>query len=346
MRPSTKYYICETASRSGIARYAEDFYEGVLKEKGYILVSPASISADFLNACPRETRFFVELGSSQYAEKKALLLIQKMRFPRVSVTLHDPPFVNFPFLEVEGRWLNKLSRAVDWYFNTFGMTRAVLEKCETVYVLSRRGRQLLDRRFGGLNVQCIPHIILPDEVYRNPLSGEKNIMSFGFVGKGKGLDYALRFHSLIARRFPNVEMHVVGDAVDASGRLYLESLKQRFKDNVHYHGYVPEERLDELFSGVAHVFLPFNEYKYICPTSGSVVNALRRGRIVWTNPVNSVPELVQDGTNGVFFRKSHEQNLRVFEQFMENPRLVAELSQRILKGVADQSDARLYGCVA
>ncbi len=341
-----KYYVCETASRSGIARYAEDFYEGVLKGKGYTHVSPARITPHFLNGCHSDTRFFVELGAGQYAEKGALRMIQEKGFSRVSVTLHDPPFINFPFFEVRGRWLNKLSRAVDWYFNTFGMTRAVLKKCETIYVLSQRGRQLLRDRFGGLDAQCIPHIVLPDDIYKNPLADERNIMFFGFVGKGKGLDYALRLHSLIAQRFPSVEMHVVGDAVDVPGRLYLERLSKCFKDNVRYHGYVPEERLDGLFSGVAHVFLPFNEYKYICPTSGSVINSLRRGRIVWTNPVNGVPELVQDGKNGIFFRKTHDQNLRIFEQFMENPHLVGEISRRTLKGVSDASDARLYRCVA
>lgn len=174
------------------------------------------------------------------------------------------------------------------------------------------------------------------------MAEEKNIMFFGFVGRGKGLDYALRLHSLIARRFPTVEMHVVGSAVDASGRLYLERLKRCFKDKVHYHGYVPEARLDELFAEVAHVFLPFKEYRYICPASGSVINSMRRGRIVWTNPVNSVPELIEDGTNGIFFRKSLEENLRVFEQFMETPHLVAEMSQRILTDVSEKFDGRLY----
>lgn len=340
-----KYYVCNTASRSGIARYAEDFFKCVLEEKGYTPISPAALTAIFLSQCDSEARFFFELGAGQYAEKKALLLTLQKGF-KASITLHDPPFVNFPYLQVKGRMLNKLSRGIDWYFNTFGLTRAVLKKCETIYVLSRRGEKLLHDRFGALNTKYIPHVISSKKVSKKPLTGdEKNIMFFGFIGRGKGLDYALQIHSLIVRDYPEVEMHVVGEAANQSAKAYLECLKKRYKDNVHYHGYVPEERLDALFASVAHVFLPFYEYKYVCPTSGSVISALRRGKIVWTNPVNSVPELIEDGRNGVFFRNDPARDVGVFKGFIENPHLAAEISRRALMSVRGACDSNSYLCV-
>lgn len=340
-----KYYVCNTASRSGIARYAEDFFKCVLEEKGYTLISPAALTAIFLSQCDSETRFFFELGAGQYAEKKALLLTLQKGF-KASITLHDPPFVNFPYLQVKGRVLNKLSRGIDWYFNTFGLTRAVLKKCETIYVLSRKGEKLLHDRFGALNTKYIPHVVSSKKISKKPLTGdEKNIMFFGFIGRGKGLDYALQIHSLIVRDNPEVEMHVVGEAADQSAKAYLECLKKRYKENVNYHGYVPEERLDALFASVAHVFLPFYEYKYVCPTSGSVISALRRGKIVWTNPVNSVPELIEDGRNGVFFRNDPARDVGVFKGFIENPHLAADISRRALMSVRGACDTNSYLCV-
>jgi glycosyltransferase involved in cell wall biosynthesis len=319
----------------------------VLAQKGYVLVSPRAVNADLLRTCEPETAFFVELGAGQYAEKEALLQIIKGGFINVRVTLHDPPFLTFPYFKFRNHLLNRISRGVDYYLGGFGMVSRALRQCRTVYVLSNRGEMLLRKRYPTLNVERIPHVIPPEKVAKAALAGhETDILFFGFVGKGKGLHYALEFHAEITKRYPAVVFHVVGEAVDDAGRAYLRELKEKYKKNVRYHGYVPEEGLDDLFSGVAHVFLPFNEYKYICPTSGSVINSMRRGRIVWTNPVNGVPELIQDGKNGIFFRKTHDENLRIFGQFMENPHLVGEVSQRILAGVSDAVDARPYRCVA
>lgn len=341
-----KYYVCETNSKSGIARYAEDFYTCVMEGKGYILMPPASVTRGFLDGCDDKTSFFLELGAGQYAEKKALLLIIKKGFPNVSITLHDPPFLTFPYFKFKSRLLNKISRGVDFYFNTFGVARSVLQRCKAIYVLSRRGKELLDDRFGALNTIYIPHVVSSEKISKMPLTGhEKNIIFFGFIGRGKGLDYALRVHSMIVRDYPEVEMHVVGEAANRSAKAYLDRLRKRYKDNVYYHGYVPEERLNALFENVAHVFLPFNEYKYVCPTSGSIISALRRGKIVWSNPVNSVSELIEDARNGVFFSNDPARDVGVFKGFMVNPNLVADVSRRALMSVQDACDTNTYLCV-
>lgn len=341
-----KYYVCETNSRSGIARYAEDFYECVMEKKGYVLVDPVSITPAFLEGCSGEESFFIELGAGQYAEKKALLLIIKHGFFNVCVALHDPPFLTFPYFKFNSPLLNRISRGVDFYFNTFGVTRSVLQRCKTIYVLSRRGEKLLQDRFGALNTKYIPHVVSSKKLSTKPLTGnEKNIMFFGFIGRAKGLDHALHLHSLIVRDYPEVEMHVVGEAEGHSARAYLDRLKARYKYKVHYHGYVPEERLDELFANIAHVFLPSNEYKYVCPASGAIIGALRRGKIVWANPVNSVPELVHDGVNGVFFRNDLEDNVRIFKNFSESPELVEKISRQALVSLQIISDGRSYHCI-
>lgn len=341
-----KYYICEIRSKSGIAHYAEDFYRCVMEKKGYILISPTIVTPHFLDGCGGETKFFIELGARQYAEKKALLLIQKKGFLNVGVTLHDPPFLTFPFFAFKCRLLNKISRGFDWYFNTFGVARSVLRKCEVIYVLSRCGEKLLLSRHGGLNVKYMPHLIPPDKIYPEPLTGaEKNIMFFGFIGKGKGLDYALELHFEIMKHYPDVKLHVVGEAVDYSGTEYLNDLRRRYKDNVYYHGYVSEDRLDELFVNVAHVFLPFYEYKYVSPVSGSVINSLRRGRIVWTNPVNSVAELVRDGENGVFFSNNFDDNLCLFNELYKRPELMTAISRQALISARGTSDNGIYSCI-
>lgn len=341
-----KYYVCETNSKSGIARYAEDFYRCVLAQKGYVLVSPRAVNADLLRTCEPETAFFVELGAGQYAEKEALLQIIKGGFINVRVTLHDPPFLTFPYFKFRSHLLNRISRGVDYYLGGFGMVSRALRQCRTVYVLSNRGEMLLRKRYPTLNVERIPHVIPPEKIAKAALAGhETDILFFGFVGRGKGLRYALEFHVEITKRYPGVVFHVVGEAVDDAGRGYLSELKEKYKKNVFYHGYVSEARLDELFARVAHVFLPFSEYKYIAPVSGAALNSMRRGKIVWTRAVNSIAEIIRDGETGLFFRDEMQENMTVFSKLAETPGLAKEISRRALAEVAAVSDLRAYRSV-
>lgn len=341
-----KYYICETNSKSGIARYAEDFYACVLAPKGYVLASPRAITSDFLSTCEPETIFFIELGASQYAEKEALLRIIRSGFSNIRITLHDPPFVTFPYFKFKSPLLNRISRGIDYYLGGFGMASRALRRCQIIYVLSNRGEILLRTRYGNLNVVRIPHVIHPEKIAKATLVGhEVDILFLGFIGHGKGLDYALEFHAEIIKHYPASVFHVVGEAIDDAGRAYLSKLKNKYNRNVRYHGYISEERLDELFARVAHVFLPFSEYKYIAPVSGAVLNSMRRGKIVWTRAVNSVAEVIRDGETGIFFRDDMQENMAVFRGLSETPGLAKEISRCVLEEISAVSDLRLYHLV-
>lgn|SRR5574340_218395 len=321
-----KYYVCETRTKSGIGRYAEDFHRCVLAPAGYSLVAPSDLSRQ-LTGLRKGTRFHIELGAGGYEEKNFLVDLANRGFHNISVTLHDPPFVTFPFFNFKAASLNRMSRGIDWYLNSLGFTSRLLEKCNAVYVLSERGRELTLKRHKGINVKVIPHIVPRAKIIEDPLAGgKKDILFFGFIGEGKGLDYALSLHRAIGNLIPGVKFHVIGEPAGARGVAYLERLKNTFVHDVVFHGYVSEEQLDKLFQDVGHVFLPFKDYRYICPVSGSAINALRRGKVLWTNPVNALPEMIRDRFNGIFFRSSIEANVNLFKELAEHPDLVRNIT--------------------
>ncbi len=308
-----QFYICKVHGQSGIARYAEDFFRLVLAPRSYEHVAPGNISAKMLEGLNPASQFHLELGASQHEELAVLLMLLDLGFRNISVTLHDPPFITFPYYRFHNVVLNRFSRAFDWYFNTFGANRRVLSKCRNVFVLSKRGEEMLKSRYGLNNVHYIPHIIDPAKIkFSFPCPKGSDILFFGFIGRRKGLDYALQMHAEIRQTMPEIKLHVIGEAVDSKTRDHLASLKRRFKTGVIYHGFVPENQLDKIFDQVTHVFLPFQEYRYLCPVSGSVLNALRRGKVVWTNPVNAIPEIVQDGVNGVWLTSELPRDLNRF----------------------------------
>lgn len=338
-----RYHVCDTLSKSGIARYSEDFYRLVLKDSGFELVSPAEIDPLSLSSLPKDSVFHLELGANQFQEQRLLLELQARGFKNISVTLHDPPFSTFPFYTFRRPVLNRLSKVMDWYFNSFGAQRRVLSKCTRVYVLTKKGRQILESRQKLSNVHCLPHIVDESKVSKTSQDGSvRDILYFGFIGPKKGLDFALSLHSQILKRCPDVKIHVVGQATSARDQEYLAALTRVYSDNVIFHGFVQESELDTLFSQVAHVFLPFIEYKYVCPSSASILSCLRRGKIVWTNQVNATQEYIEHMKNGVFFDRSISENVDRFKWLTENSRIITEISSTALSmlGVLNSTHVR------
>lgn len=306
------FHVCETNSHSGIARYARDFHDLVLAPLDYELISPSKVCADWIGQQPAGTRWHIQLGAMQFNERKALTRLLRAGEALVDATLHDPPFLTFPYFPFSSPLLMKLSRGFDWYLRSFGLQNRVLRRLNNVFVLTEKGRVATEKIRGNRGVFKIPHVVLPTSIWDCPSTSCHDIVYFGFIGPAKGLDYALLLHEGILRSMPEVKMHVVGKANAPSEVAFLQTLKDRFHRNVIYHGFVDEDRLDELFSQVRHVFLPFQPYKYFYPASGSVINGLKRGLVVWSTPVNSVPELIINGENGFLFTGDLSEDLDMF----------------------------------
>jgi glycosyltransferase involved in cell wall biosynthesis len=322
-----KFHICNTASRSGIASYAEDFFRIILGPGGFERLSPESVSREWMATLSEDSVFHVETGAGQFAERDVLIELVEQGFKNIDVTIHDPPWITFPFYRSSYPLISQVSKAFDWYFNTAGSIGRLLRRCRTVFVLSRRGKDLLEARHGLSNVCHIPFVIDPNSIWVTPPEREcKHILYFGFVGPNKGLDYALALHDEVRRYRPGIKMFVIGEAMNPKALNYFESLKTKYRRGVSYLGFVPRSDLDAIFSSVAHVFLPFREYKYYCPCSASLLAALSRGRIVWTNPVNAVDEIVQDRINGRYLTGDTSKDAAEFLAMTDRPEDVRRVS--------------------
>jgi glycosyltransferase involved in cell wall biosynthesis len=295
-----RFHICETSSSSGVAKYALDFQSVVLEPHGYQLVSPSEIKDDYIKDVQDDQIWHLQLGAMQYSEMRVLKMLIKSGVPNVDVTLHDPPFLTFPYFPFKSKFLMRLSRGFDWYLNSFGLQRNSLKRLRRIYVLSNKGRDSL-LRLGISSAITIPHVVRPESIVKSSSEVERGIGFFGFVGPNKGLEYVLRLHERITNRIPGIKMHVIGRAIDQSQSKYFERIKTRYSKDVKYYGYVNHSGLEDVFAKIEHVFLPFEKYKYFVPASGSLINCLMRGKVVWVNPVNCVDELVADGDNGLFF---------------------------------------------
>jgi glycosyltransferase involved in cell wall biosynthesis len=118
-------------------------------------------------------------------------------------------------------------------------------------------------KYRGENVHWCAHGILsarpeyPDFSKRgNP---EHRIVAFGKWGTYKRLELLIEAFGALAERMPNVRLIVAGgDHPMTPG--YVQSVAERWKDcdKIKFTGYVPEDKLPELFSTASVVVMPYS----------------------------------------------------------------------------------------
>jgi glycosyltransferase involved in cell wall biosynthesis len=175
--------------------------------------------------------------------------------------------------------------------------RLLLQKAERIYVLSEKGLQALRNKYSLTELHRIPHIV-PNPVQPRSRPLYPDIMYVGFIGKNKGLEYALEVHAHFLKLHPNAKFKIAGTAIGKSAA-YLESLTMRAYRNVQFLGYVPELEMDEICYQSAFAFQPFKPYRGYVPVSGSILYCQEKGTVVLTTPVNAIPEIISDWKNGV-----------------------------------------------
>jgi glycosyltransferase involved in cell wall biosynthesis len=297
MKPNY-YYISHLQGNSGICKYSRDFYQLILKDKGYIFMDSAQDIIHILSTISSRDHVHIELGIFQQKEQEILFTMLRANYRNVSVTLHDPPLLKYPMNPFRHAFLHNVSKFYDVYINRFRWKKPFLQKIKAVYVLSRRGREVLEKKYGLGNVHYLPHVIDPAQMVRSR-TADNNFIFFGFVGRNKGIGYSLKLHRHLMERFPDSHFYVVGKAMGREQR-YYEALRRRYQHQVHYLGYIADEDLQQVFRQAAFALLLFSEYRFFHPFSGSLLQSMKMGKIVLTNRVNSVEEIIEEGKNGFF----------------------------------------------
>lgn len=319
-------HIYTAKARSGISAYAADFQEEVLGPEGYVQADPAAVVAHIGQFAP-STRFHIQLGVFQHQERAAMSKLLKAGYKNVEATLHDPPFTSFPYFQFSSKWLMRFSRGFDWYLSSFGIQRRALERMRRIFVLSERGAAVLKRMAPAAKVVTFPHFLKSADVWAPGAPLPPALMYFGFIGPNKGLDYVFELHRAVKRIRPGTCLHVVGQANGAEAKNYLSRLRSSCGNDVLFHGYVPDEELDNIFAKCANVILPYMEYQYIMPASGSIVQALRRARLVWVREANAVNEMIHDGDNGFILSMDAAVDANRLTELMASPNSVRKISE-------------------
>jgi glycosyltransferase involved in cell wall biosynthesis len=133
----------------------------------------------------------------------------------------------------------------------------------SVSVLMPAYRNILHEKYGRDNVHLRSHGILttrpeyPDFSRRgNP---EHRVLAFGKWGTYKRLELMIEAFEIVAQSLPNANLVIGGgDHPQASG--YVESMRQKWAGNsrIEFTGYVPEDRLPDLFQSATVAVMPYS----------------------------------------------------------------------------------------
>jgi len=330
--------------QSGIASYAQVFYRDVLQPRGFehrSFSTPIEFES-FVARLQKLPEFHVEVGVGTHTEQSILWRLLAMGAV-VDVTLHDPPYVAFPHYKFGSKRLSQLSKAAQFALPQRLFGRRLVERARRIYVLSRRGGELIQRAYPGAHVRHIPLVAVARPV---GLQVDRPSMVYtGFIGPKKGLDYALALHAALRSSHPDLEMRVTGKPVDASTASYLAGLQARYHDGVRYTGYLAQAELSVLLSVGHLVILPTHNYRTVCPVSANVVYALAGGSVVVTTTANANAELVEPGVNGEFLSFDKKRDTQRLSQLLDDETMrqtmIAAARSRIARQHSPQEVGRL-----
>lgn len=326
MKPK-QYYISHFQGSSGICKYSRDFYEFVLRDMGYIFMDSVQDIIHIVSTITSRDHVHIELGIFQEKEQDILFTMLRANYRNVSVTLHDPPLLKYPLHTFRNPILRNLSKLYDIYVDRFRWEKPYLQKIKAIYVLSRKACKMLEEKYALENVHYLPHIIDPAQVVKGG-AYNNNFIFFGFIGRNKGIGYSLRLHRYLMQQYPDSQFYVVGQAMGRERR-YLESLRQRYRHQVHYTGYVAEKDLQEIFMQAGFALLLFSDYRFFHPFSGSLLYSMKMGKIVLTNRVNAVEELIEAGENGFFLTGSIKKDAALISELLQNRPLQESIREKI-----------------
>lgn len=199
----------------------------------------------------------------------------------------------------------------------------LLRRSDRLVVMAQRGAEILHETYGvpAAKVDIIPHGI-PDMPFMDSsfyktqfgVDGRTVLLTFGLLGPGKGIEYAIEALPEIVKQHPNVVYLILGAThphlVAREGESYRLSLERLAEDRgvkdhvIFYNRFVSLDDLKE-FIGATDIYLtPYLNEAQI--TSGTLAYVFGAGKAVVSTPYWHAQELLADG-RGILvpFRDPH-----------------------------------------
>jgi Glycosyltransferase len=170
----------------------------------------------------------------------------------------------------------------------------MLLSAQTTVVPVQSYAEFIKTKYRKENIRYIPH---GTAAYSDPgaMHKEKRILMFGHMGPSKGLPIILKAFRKISQEYPNIALVVAGNS-HPNYPHYLDEFKRTAPVNTRFLGYVPEQKLSDVFESADVVVLP---YMTATGTSGVFHMACGYGKPVVASDLPEIRELVDIGASAL-----------------------------------------------
>lgn len=220
----------------------------------------------------------------------------------------------------------------------------ICDRSDKIIIMNRRGIEMLTNIYGvpRKKIRLIPHGI-PDIPFRNSnlcrqgsSSARKILMTFGLIGRNKGIEVMLRAMPEIIKSHPEILYMIVGtthpEVVKHEGYSYRDELldivkKLRLENHVVFHDrYVRDSELKELLFSADIYVTPYLHKEQL--TSGTLAFAVGAGKAVVSTPYWAAEELLADGRGKLVPFCDFRQMASAIVQILDNESLLNKMKMR------------------
>ncbi|MDD3150910.1 MAG: glycosyltransferase [Candidatus Gastranaerophilales bacterium] len=156
----------------------------------------------------------------------------------------------------------------------------------------------------------------------------------GRISKEKGIDILLKAMKFI----PEIKLKIAGAGKETEE--YRNLAQEMELKNVEFLGFKNEKELKELYNGCTALILPSNWFEN-CPIS--ILEAFAIGKPVIASKIGGIPELVENGQNGLLFLPSKEHELACCMQYLQfKPHIVEKLGKNARKKAEELYNSKIH----
>lgn len=228
------------------------------------------------------------------------------------------------------------------------LTKFIL-KSDLVGVTISQYVTILKDKYKAKNVILLPHgnFELPERNYVPEDSKEINLMAFGKFGTYKKAEVMIDAMEILQQKYPHLKFtSTVAGTDNPNVKGYIDSLKSKYAHlpNVEYTGYIPEEKVSQIFWDSSFVIFP---YTTTTGSSGILHQAGSYGRACILPKIDDLERVVEEeGYGGAYFETDNAESLaNAVSYLVENPeerKKIEDQNYKAAKGLPMSELAQWY----
>ncbi len=191
------------------------------------------------------------------------------------------------------------------------LTKFIL-KADLVGVTISQYVDILSEKYKTNNVILLPHgnFELPERKYLEEPLKKYNLMAFGKFGTYKKVEVLLDATKILEKNYPELEfIATIAGTDNPNVKGYLEGVKEKYSDmkNMFFTGYIPEEKVADIFHESAFVIFP---YTTTTGSSGILHQAGSYARACILPKIDDLERVVEEeGYGGAYFETDNAQSM-------------------------------------